>query len=189
MWDALNSAEIGILDAIQNIFGCGALDVAMPIITLMGEGGYLFIAIALLFLCFKRTRGAGVSMCIALLLGLFIGNMTLKPLFSRMRPYNFNPNFDINSLLVEPLSDRSFPSGHTMCTFEGCVVLFLTQKRYIGIPALCACTLVAFSRLYLYVHYPSDVIAGAILGTLFAIIGVSAVKALRARSELIRNIM
>jgi undecaprenyl-diphosphatase len=60
--------------------------------------------------------------------------------------------------------------------FEGCVVLFMTQKKYIGIPALVLCTLVALSRLYLYVHYPSDVITGAILGTLFAVLAVKLVN-------------
>ena len=156
----------------------------MPLITLLGEDGIIFIAMAVVMLFFKKTRKVGLSIGAALLMGFIIGNLTLKPLFARVRPYNFNEAFDRATLLVDTLSDRSFPSGHTLCTFEACVVLFLTQKKYIGIPALVACTLVAlsrlycliaFSRLYLYVHYPTDVIAGAVLGTLFAIIAVKLV--------------
>ena len=112
----------------------------------------------------------------ALLMGFIVGNLTLKPLFARVRPYNFNENFDVSTLLVDTLSDRSFPSGHTLCMFEGCVVLFLTQRKYVGIPALVLCTLVALSRLYLYVHYPTDVLAGAILGTVFAVLAVKLVS-------------
>lgn len=175
MWNSLNAFEINILDFIQNTFKCAFLDFFMPLITLLGEDGIIFIAMAVVMLFFKKTRKVGLSIGAALLMGFIIGNLTLKPLFARVRPYNFNEAFDRATLLVDTLSDRSFPSGHTLCTFEACVVLFLTQKKYIGIPALVACTLVALSRLYLYVHYPTDVIVGAVLGTLFAIIAVKLV--------------
>ena len=79
-------------------------------------------------------------------------------------------------MLVAGLSDKSFPSGHTLAAFEACVVLFITQKKYIGIPALVFCTVIALSRLYLYVHYPTDVLAGALLGTLFAVLGTKLVN-------------
>ena len=175
MWDSLNAFEINILDFIQSTFKCAFLDFFMPLITLLGEDGIIFIAMAVVMLFFKRTRKVGLSIGAALLMGFIVGNLTLKPLLARVRPYNFNETFDRATLLVDTLSDRSFPSGHTLCTFEACVVLFLTQKKYVGIPALVACSLVALSRLYLYVHYPTDVIAGALLGTGFAILGVKLV--------------
>ena len=176
MWDALNAFEIGILDLIQNTFKCGFLNVFMKTVTMFGEDGIFFIAMAVIMLFFKKTRKTGLMIGAALLMGFIVGNLTLKPLFARVRPYNFNENFDVSTLLVDTLSDRSFPSGHTLCMFEGCVVLFLTQRKYVGIPALVLCTLVALSRLYLYVHYPTDVLAGAILGTVFAVLAVNLVS-------------
>ena len=176
MWNTLNAFEIHILDFIQDTFKCGFLDVFMKTVTMFGEDGIFFIAMAVIMLFFPKTRKTGLMIGAALLMGFLVGNLTLKPLFARVRPYNFNTNFDINTLLVDTLSDRSFPSGHTLCMFEGCVVLFLTQRKYIGIPALVLCSLVALSRLYLYVHYPTDVLAGALLGTLFAVLAVRLVN-------------
>ncbi len=170
MWDSLNHFELGILDAIKNTVGCALLDFIMPLITLLGEDGIFFIALAVVMLFSKKTRKTGIMIGGALLLGFIVGNLTMKPLFARMRPYDFNEAFDKSTMLVEALSDYSFPSGHTLALFEGCTVLFLTQKKYIGIPALCTAALVAFSRLYLYVHYPSDVLVGAVLGVTFAIV-------------------
>ncbi len=177
MWDALNTFELGILDLIQQSFKCSFLDVFMKTVTLLGEDGIFFICMAVVMLFFRKTRKTGLMIGAALLMGFIIGNLILKNAFARVRPYDFNVNFDMAGLLVESLGDKSFPSGHTLCVFEGCVVLFLTQKKYIGIPALLICTLVALSRLYLYVHYPTDVIAGAILGTIFAIAAVKLVNA------------
>ena len=171
MWDALNSFEIGILDFIQT-FKCGFLNVFMKYVTLLGEDGIFFIAMAVIMLFFKKTRKTGLMIGAALAMGFIVGNLTLKPLFARMRPYDFNEAFDKTTLLVEHLGDKSFPSGHTLAAFEGCVVLFMTQKKYIGIPALVTAVTIALSRLYLYVHYPTDVITGARLGTAFAIISV-----------------
>ena len=176
MWDALNTFEIGILDLIQDTFKCGFLDVFMKTVTLFGEDGIFFIAMAVIMLFFPKTRKTGLMIGAALAMGFIVGNLTLKPLLARVRPYNFNESFDLSTLLVDTLSDRSFPSGHTLCMFEGCIVLFLTQKKWIGIPALILCTLVALSRLYLYVHYPTDVLAGALLGTAFALIAVRVVN-------------
>ncbi len=176
MWNALNTFEIGILDFIQQTFKCGFLDVFMPFITMFGEDGIFFIALAAVLLFPKKTRKVGLCIGAALLMGFIVGNLTLKPIFARMRPYDFNEAFDKASLLVGSLGDKSFPSGHTLAAFEACVVLFLTQKRYIGIPALMLSFLIALSRLYLYVHYPTDVLVGALLGTLFAVLGVKTVN-------------
>ncbi len=176
MWNTLNTFEIGILDFIRETFSCAFLDVFMPFITMFGEDGIFFIALAVVMLIPKKTRKAGLCIGAALLMGFIVGNLTLKPLLSRMRPYDFNEAFDKAGMLVSSLGDKSFPSGHTLAAFEACVVLFITQKKYIGIPALVFCTLIALSRLYLYVHYPTDVLAGAILGTLFAILGTKLVN-------------
>ena len=164
----MNLFELGILDFIQNTFRCAFLDVFFPIVTKFGDGGIFWIAVSILFLCFKKTRRTGLMMGMALTLGLLVGNLTLKPLVARIRPYDLNPAIE---LLVPALSDYSFPSGHTLACFE-CATVLMIRDRRIGIPALALGILVALSRLYLYVHYPTDVLCGLVLGVLFGFLGV-----------------
>ncbi len=163
--DFLNSYEIPILDFIAEHLRCAFLDTVLPVITRLGDSGIIWIVIAVVLLFFKKTRKAGCMMGLALIMGLVVGNLTMKPLIGRMRPYDFNPNV---ILLIDKLSDYSFPSGHTLASFEGAGVLMLTHRKTLGYPALVLAIIIAFSRLYLYVHYPSDVLAGMILGLAFA---------------------
>ena len=163
----MNEFELKILDFIQNTFKCEFLDMLMPIITRLANSGIFWIALAVLFLLIKRTRKTGLSMAVALILGFIIGNIVLKNVVGRIRPYDVNTDF---ALLIHTLKDYSFPSGHTLCSFEGAVCIFIRNKKW-GVAALVLASLIAFSRLYLYVHYPTDVLAGIILGTLFALAG------------------
>lgn len=163
----MNQFELKILDFIQDVFKCEFLDRFMPIITRLANGGVFWIALAILFLLIKRTRKTGLSMAVALILGFIIGNILLKNVVGRIRPYDVNTDF---ALLIGTLKDYSFPSGHTLCSFEGAVCIYLRNKKW-GVAALILASLIAFSRLYLYVHYPTDVLAGIILGTLFAFAG------------------
>lgn len=176
--NALNNFEIGILDFIADKLGCAFLDFLMPIITLFGDGGIFWIACAVIMLFFKSTRKTALTMGMALLIGLLVCNVTLKPLVGRIRPYNVNTDV---VLLIERLSDYSFPSGHTVASFEAAVTLMICERRRFGYPALVLALLIAFSRLYLYVHYPTDVLTSIILGTLFAFISYFAVNALYKR--------
>ncbi len=170
MFDKLNAFEIGILDFIQKNFRCDFLDITMPLITDLAEKGWFWIAVAVVLLFFKKTRKTGFMVGAALILGLIIGNGLLKNIMGRIRPYDF-VGMDHGTLLVPVLSDFSFPSGHTLASFEAATVLMIRDKR-LGIPALVLAILIALSRLYLYVHYPTDVLAGAILGIAFAFLGV-----------------
>ena len=166
------SFDLPILDWIQAHLQSGILDTIMPIITLFGEGGIFWIAWAVLLMLFPKTRKIGFGMGIALLLGVLVCNVTLKPLVQRPRPYDFveaNSGVIIN-LLINKQHDFSFPSGHTIASFEAATVLLINDKR-MGIPAMILAVLVAFSRLYLYIHYPTDVIFSVFAGILFAIIG------------------
>ena len=171
------SFDLPILDWIQAHLQCGFLDFIMPIITLFGEGGIFWIAWAVVMLCIPKYRKTGLGMGIALLMGVLICNVTLKPLVQRPRPYDFQEEqFGIViDLLINKQHDFSFPSGHTIASFEAAIVLLLNDKR-LGIPATILAVLVSFSRLYLYIHYPTDVIFSVFAGTLFAFIGNAAAK-------------
>ena len=166
------SFDLPILDWIQANLQSGFLDFIMPIITLFGDDGIFWIAWAVLLLFFPKTRKIGLGMGIAMALGLLICNVTLKPLIQRPRPYDFQ--WDMYGreilLLTERMHDFSFPSGHTIASFEASVVLLKNSKK-MGIPALILAILIAFSRLYLYVHYPTDVIFSVFAGILFAFVG------------------
>ena len=160
----MNEFELKILDFISEKIACPFLDAIFPVITAFGDGGIFWIAIAVVFLIFRKTRKTGLSVGLALLTGFIIGNLILKNVIARTRPYDINEV----TLLVEKLSDYSFPSGHTLASFEAATVLFIRDKRF-GIPALVLASLIALSRLYLYVHYPTDVLTGMVLGIVIAI--------------------
>lgn len=166
---SLTQFELSVLDWISEHLSCGFLDAVMPAITFLGDGGWFWIAIAVIMLLFKKTRKTGLMMGVALLCGLLVGNLFLKPVVARVRPYDVNTAVQ---LLIEKPHDFSFPSGHTLASFEAAVVLFAREKKYIGIPALVLASLVAFSRMYLYVHYPTDILGGILLGTAFAFFGI-----------------
>ena len=165
------SFDLPILEWIQANLQSGFMDTIMPIITLFGEDGIFWIAWAVLLILIPKTRKIGLGMGFALILGLLVCNVTLKPLIQRIRPYDLQAQLGVTvNLLIESMHDFSFPSGHTIASFEASVVLLKNSKK-MGIPALIIAVLVSFSRLYLYVHYPTDVIVSVILGTLFAFIG------------------
>ncbi len=166
------SFDLPILDWIQANLKNGFLDVAMRIITMFGDGGIFWIACAVILLCIPKTRKTGLGMGIALIMGLIVCNITLKPLVERIRPYDFQQEyFQVTiQLLTERMHDYSFPSGHTIASFEAATVLLINNKK-LGIPAMILAVLIAFSRLYLYVHYPTDVIFSIVAGILFAFIG------------------
>ena len=136
-------------------------------ITILGEGGIIWILIALLLLLKKKTRMIGVTVIVALLFSLLIGNLTLKPLVARMRPCWQNP--DILLLIANP-TDFSFPSGHAMSSFAAAMGIWMWRRR-LGALALAAAVVMASTRLYFYVHYPTDILAGLLIGIL---LGVSA---------------
>lgn len=166
------SFDLPILDWIAANLWCPILDVAMPIITLLGDAGIFWIAVAVLFIFLKKYRKTGIGMMLALMMGLLICNIWLKPTVARMRPYDFQMEYFMKEipLLAGGMHDFSFPSGHTIASFEAAVVILLNSKK-LGIPAMILAVLIAFSRLYLYVHYPTDVIFSVFLGTAFALLG------------------
>ena len=172
------SFDIPILDWIQANLQSGFLDFIMPIITLFGDGGVFWIACSVILLFFPRYRKAGLTMGLALVMGLVVCNITIKPLVARPRPVALIADLGLMTNIPEKvimMRDFSFPSGHTIASFEASVALLMYSKK-LGIPALILAILVSFSRLYLYVHYPTDVLVSVVLGTVFALIAYAIMK-------------
>lgn len=166
----MGTYEIGILNAIQNIRS-DSLDNFFLTITSLGNMSILWFSMILIFMTTKRYKKIGEIILISFFLNLVIVNLILKISVGRVRPYEA---VGFTDLLINHLSDNSFPSGHTSYAASFATVIILLAKSkplkyYVGILAI----LIAFSRLYLYVHYPTDVIAGAIIGMA---IGVGSIK-------------
>ena len=166
------SFDLPILDWIAANLWCPFLDTVMPVITMFGDGGIFWIAISVILLFTRKYRKVGLGMVFALSMGLLVCNIILKPGVARIRPYDFQMEYFTKeiALIAGGMHDFSFPSGHTIASFEACTVLMLGNRKF-GIPATVLAILVAFSRLYLYLHYPTDVIASIILGTAFGLLG------------------
>lgn len=155
--------EFAILYVLQSLH-TPWLDDVMVAITSLGDHGRFFLLAAFLLVCFKRTRNMGFAMLLSMLIGFLIGNVWLKNMFMRQRPCWLDTSVD---LLVHVPRDYSFPSGHTLIGFE-CGVSIWLQNHRAGVPALILAVLLAFSRMYLFVHFPTDVLAGAVLGSVIA---------------------
>ena len=164
--------DLPILDWIQAHLQSSFLDTVMPIITWFGEAGIFWIACAVILMLIPSQRKAGFSMGLALLMGLIVCNIILKPTVMRIRPYDYQlQNYGKEIiLLIEAQHDYSFPSGHTIASFEACSALLFYNKK-LGVPATVLACLIAFSRLYLYVHYPTDVLVSLVLGVFFGLLG------------------
>ena len=160
MMNALNLFEIGILDKITALFHSGFLDAVMPIISALGNGGWIWILAALLFMIRKRDRKTGLTVALALIFSLITANILLKPLVARPRPFLVNSAI---RLLIAAPREFSFPSGHAQSSFAAASAIYINKKK-IGATALLLAALISFSRLYLYLHYLSDVLVGAAIG-------------------------
>ncbi len=169
-WFALNF-DFPILDWIAENLRCAFLDAVMPVITMLGDAGWFWIACAVILLFIPKYRKVGLSMGAALIMGLVVCNITMKPLLARIRPYDLQAQLGQTiDLLISKPHDFAFPSGHTLASFEGATVLAIHNKK-LGIPALILASLIAFSRLYLYVHYVTDVLFSLGMGIGFAFLG------------------
>ena len=150
--------EIEILQALQNWHN-SVLDGFFCVYTTLGNGGMLWFALAIGMIIFPKTRMYGVFTLCVLLVGGCIGTVILKNVIARPRPYTVVPV----ELLITPPSGYSFPSGHAMQAFLFAPLIYEISRKA-GIAAYVAAAIMAFSRLYLFVHYPSDVLAGILLG-------------------------
>ena len=155
-----------ILHWIQNTLVCPAMDFLMPKITLLGNGGAVWILAAAILLATKKNRKSGVFLLAGLAAGVLIGNLTLKPLIARPRPCWLDESVQ---LLIANPTDYSFPSGHTLSSVIGATMLTKANRKF-GIAAIPLAALIAFSRLYLYVHFPTDILGAAVLGVAIGLV-------------------
>lgn len=175
----MTAIELGILDWIQTLH-TPFLDAFMSAFTKLGDAGIIWILLTLVLLLFPKTRKTGLVLMAALLVDVVLCNGILKNLVARTRPFDVNTAV---SLLVAKPHDFSFPSGHTAASFASIAALYLVNRdgTRLGAPvrltnilwkaALVVGCLLAFSRLYLYVHFPTDILGGILVGILSGYLG------------------
>ena len=164
--EAFFQLDGNILLWIQEYIRNDFLTPIFKFITSLGDDGLIWIAIAVLLLCIKKYRKVGLMVSTSLLGSLIFNNFILKNIVARPRPYTVLENLTI--LIPEP-GEFSFPSGHTSSSFAAGVVLYLMLPKKYGIPAMILAFLIGISRLYVGVHYPTDVIGGMVMGAILAV--------------------
>ena len=171
-------SELAILDAMQ-AWHNPVLDPIVAAFTSTGNHGELWILLGLVLLCFRRTRKAGVGVLAALVIGAVVTSLAVKPLVMRPRPCDVNAAV---AMIIPRPGGSSFPSGHTTAAFAAAAALWFARGPkaptglIVGVTA--AAVLMGLSRMYCYVHYPTDVLAGAIVGTLAGLAAARLVDAL-----------
>lgn len=172
----MQAFEFVILDWIQTL-RCEALDVILSAVSWTADHGEIWILLAAVLLVIPKTRKIGFAVACGLVVDLLVCNIWLKPMIGRVRPFTVNTTIE---LLVKAPLDASFPSGHTAVSFAA-VTALATAHSKLWRPALALAVLIAFSRLYLYVHWPSDVLGGVIVGVFAGWIGAKTAEKLTER--------
>ncbi len=162
----IKTIDFAILDFLQEFLRNPILDNIFCVITWLGNSGMIWICCGMIFLFFKKTRIMGISLLISLTIGFLIGEVWIKPMIGRTRPFYYH---EMIELAIAAPESFSFPSGHSWSSFAGAVSIWLYHRR-MGIVALILAVCIAFSRIYLYVHFPTDVLVGSICGVITAIL-------------------
>lgn len=180
--DGQGGTKDGITDiACDSGDPSGMADRDPAFFTTIGESGLVWIVIAIVLTCIPKTRKCGLTMIIAMAITYLVGNLFLKNVIARPRPCAVDTRV---TLKIPFPSEYSFPSGHTSNGFAGAVTIF-SYYRKAGILSLLMAAVIAFSRLYFFVHYPTDILGGIVLGTLDALLAVYLVKRLEDRADAI----
>ena len=166
MPDWIQAADAAILLFFQEVLRLEALNPLMVLYTHLGDAGLMWIILSLAMLCFPKTRRAGVLALCAMALGLVCNNLLLKLLVQRPRPYLVVAGL---APLIPPPDPNSFPSGHTCAAFASAVTWLRTlPRRWMRVTGMVLAALMGLSRLYVGVHFPSDVLVGGLVGSLCA---------------------
>ncbi len=152
----IESWDVSVLQWIQENLRNDVLDPVMLFITNLGSVGFIWIVVSLILMIPKRTRMAGLVSAISMAVSFLAANLVIKPAVARLRPYETYAF--LQALQVQ--REFSFPSGHTVCAFASSLILVRMLPKKAGIPLVILAIAIAWSRLYVGVHYPSDVIAG-----------------------------
>ena len=164
--------EFAFLDYLQTLH-TPWLDSLMLFITAATDKGLAGIVLCIVLLVRKKWRKVGVTMLLALIIGYALGSGILKPFFARVRPCNVNLAVD---MLINRPASYSFPSGHTTLTFCAIMTLYFTHWHKLFALAAIVGALVCISRMYLYVHFPTDILAGVVIGTMSAYMACKVVE-------------
>lgn len=156
----MTDIQLAVLDFIQTYFRTPVGDVVMPLITRLGNGGVFWVVTGLFLLISRKYRRTGVVVLMALAIDFLLCNVLLKNAVAATRPCDLNPSVQ---LLISRPRDYSFPSGHTAVSFAAVTALYLGKVRYWYL-FLAVAILIAFSRMYLYVHFPTDILGGVLVG-------------------------
>lgn len=160
MLEIISTYDWAVLHWIHNTLTYPVLNYLMPKITELGNGGIIWLLVGFVLIATKQYRRYGLILIVGLVLGVLVGNIFLKNLIERPRPCWIDHSV---TLLIANPSDYSFPSGHTMASAIAATILTLSNKKF-GYIAIPLAILIAFSRLYLYVHFPSDVLGATAIG-------------------------
>lgn len=163
---SLAEFEINILLWIQENIRTPLLTPVMQFITSLGNYGSIWIVVCILLLLYKKTRKVGIMAVVSLVLNALLVNVILKTQIMRIRPFVLE---DALILLTRLPSDSSFPSGHTSASFAVAVIVWKCLPKKAGVPAILLACLIGISRLYVGVHFPTDVLAGVVIGTVVAL--------------------
>lgn len=150
-----------ILLFIQEYIRNSVCDVFFKGITHLGDAGIFWILLTVVLLCFRQIRKAGIYSACGLLASLVVNNLILKNLVGRIRPYELVEGLQC---IVAPATDASFPSGHTGASFASAVSMYWQLPRKFAVALIVLASLIAFSRLYVGIHYPTDVLGGLVTG-------------------------
>ena len=170
----LQQIDMNILLWIQENLRIDALTPFWKVITFLGNGGWFWLVVAAVLLISKKTRRTGSAALLSIAIGFLITNVLLKNMVARPRP--FDAYTEIIPLITRP-TDFSFPSGHTCASFACALVFFRMLPKKYGVPAVILAGMVAFSRLYLGVHYPGDVLGGFLVAVFTSTLAYHLVQA------------
>lgn len=183
MIETIQNADLSILHAIQGA-ASPAMDTLMVAFTTAGEYGAVWVLLAVAMIAAGKHRTYGFAILTAIALVVLFGEIGLKHLIARPRPFLLDPS--LATTLVALPDSYSCPSGHTASSFAAATVLCLTPlvHRWLKPVAVGTAGITGFSRLYLCVHNPTDVLFGAVVGT---VCGVAAVAIVRKIAEALHN--
>lgn len=169
--------ELQFLDWLQTL-QTTILNEIMKAVTHLGDAGALWIILAAVLLAFPKTRKSGAIVAAALIVDLVLCNGILKNIFARTRPFDVKEGI---SLLITAPKDFSFPSGHTAASFTAVAALYFAGEKKLWKISCAVAVLIAFSRMYLYVHYPTDILGGIIVGIVSGLVGAYIIKRVQKR--------